>query len=189
MQKIIWSLALCFGLWLAGLLWFAAKIPDASPAIIPNADAIVVLTGAGGRVEYGLALLAKGNAPRLFVSGVGREATVVSLLRLATPDVRKAVTELPEGSVALGREAVNTIGNAVETARWLHENEYHSILLVTSNYHMPRALNEFYAAMPDIAVMPAPLFVEWWKDEDTWLLVISEYHKFVAASLRHWLFT
>jgi uncharacterized SAM-binding protein YcdF (DUF218 family) len=87
----------------------------------------------------------------------------------------------------IGHQAQNTPGNAIETARWMRREGYHSLRLVTSWYHMPRSLLEFERAMPGVDIVPHPVFSEQVKDQDWWAwrgaagLLIGEYGKYLAA--------
>ena len=167
-RVLLCALALS-ALWLAGFTWFAQAVARPG-ADVPQTDAIVVLTGGAGRIDQGLKLLEEGRAPRLFISGVeGEEA----LSRLAARG---------GGKVALGREARNTIGNAVETAAWARAEGMRSLLLVTADYHMPRARCEFRYAMPEAEIFAAPVHTQ---GAGRSRLIISEYHKWIAARLRH----
>jgi len=62
--------------------------------------------------------------------------------------------------------------------------------VVTSNYHMPRAIVELSHAMPDISLIPFAVVGDKWRDEPWWMsgatlrLLLSEYAKYVAAELR-----
>src|SRR3546814_14678895 len=60
----------------------------------------------------------------------------------------------------LGYEADNTRGNAVETAAWMKDQDFTSLRLVTATYHMPRSLLEFRRPMPDIEIVPHPVFTQ-----------------------------
>src|SRR5690606_16014766 len=140
LQKILLSFCLLAILWAGGFLWFIGQMPVEPSHDDTHADVIVVLTGGAGRLEYGFRLLAEGKGKALFISGVSKAATVNDLVALVEPPVRKEVKRLP---ITLGRDAVNTIGNAEETARWIREKNYKTIHLVTSNYHMPRSISEF----------------------------------------------
>jgi uncharacterized SAM-binding protein YcdF (DUF218 family) len=128
--------------WVLGFVWFAAVLPQ--PAGTQRADAVVVLTGAAGRVERGLAVLGNGWAPQLFVSGVYREVK---------PD-EFAVQFKVSGTqmaccVTLGYAAADTVGNAGETAGWVRTKNYRTIRLVTSDWHMRRAVFELGGVLPD----------------------------------------
>jgi len=181
-------------LWLGGLLWFIVQIPVQPSANESTTDAIVVLTGGSNRLEYGLQLLVRVKAKKLFISGVHDKSTSEAILGHTTaPEIRMKLMTLGSESIVLGHEAENTIGNADETARWLKQEGYHSIRLVTSNYHMPRSLSEFTTIMPDITIIPHPVFPDdfklpgWWNHTESRHLILSEYHKLLASKLRHWI--
>lgn len=170
--------------WLGGLVWFASVIPPKVEDAETVTDAIVVLTGGSGRLDEGLALLAKGKAKKLFVSGVYRGVEVTQLLRIA----RVSSANL-ECCIALGHAADSTFGNAVETAQWMAVERFHSLRLVTAAYHMPRSLLEFRRAIPGATIIPHPVFPErvkqdWWYWPGSAGLVINEYHKYLLALLR-----
>jgi len=182
LKKILWCFVGCFVLWGAGLFWFTGQIPRAQ-ATLPEADAIVVFTGGKGRLEYSLRLLTEGKGERLFISGVGNIRNFEELLRRFPEPLQDNVHALPENAITLGRQAENTIGNAMETANWAKAKNVRSLLLVTSNYHMPRALLEMGEVMPQVALIPASVIDPVGYNR----LFFSEYHKFLAAKFRHWL--
>lgn len=171
--------------WLAGFLWFAAGLPGEPPHGTGRTDAIVVLTGGSGRVDQGLRLLAQKRARKLFVSGVYRGVDVERLLELAS-DAPAALS----CCVTLGYEAHSTRGNAIETARWVAENDIRSLRLVTAAYHMPRSLLEFRRRMPGVEIVPHPVFPphvkqdEWWRWPGSAHLLAIEYTKYLLAWLR-----
>jgi uncharacterized SAM-binding protein YcdF (DUF218 family) len=179
-----WAAAL-LAVWTAGLGWFVATgllwpVDAATPT-----DAIVVLTGGKLRLETGMDLLAAGKARKLFISGVNQRVDRDELLRALGP--------LPEAAaccMVLGHAADNTYGNARETARWMQQEGYLSLRLVTSWYHMRRGLLEFRRAMPRTAIIAHPVFAHhleperWWSWHGAPLLIISEYHKYLAACMR-----
>jgi uncharacterized SAM-binding protein YcdF (DUF218 family) len=180
------GLVLLLGLvWLVGLWRFAAAIPSNVTAPERQTDAIVVLTGGSLRVEGGLRLLAEGKAKKLFISGVYRGVDVTELLHVSrqSPDSVACC-------VVLGHAADNTLGNARETAQWMESEGYHSLRLVTASYHMPRSMLEFTRAMPDIEIVPNPVFPEfmqessWWQSRRSVSLIASEYSKYLAALVR-----
>ena len=59
--------------------------------------------------------------------------------------------------VELGREARTTVGNAKEAAGWAGENGYGSIVLVTSDYHLPRSAILMAQAMPEVDLIVYPV--------------------------------
>jgi len=175
--------------WSAGFLQFVAGLPraDAAPPD-GTVDAIVVLTGGSGRLEAGLALLEAGRAKKLFVSGVYHGVDVQSLLKLS----QTAPSNL-DCCIVLGYAADDTTGNASETAQWVAAEDFHSLLLVTANYHLPRSLLEFRAVMPDVEIKAWPVhppkveIADWWRWPGTAKLLAGEYTKYLAARVRIWL--
>lgn len=125
-----------------GFLWFAATPPAPAPAAT-RTDGIVVLTGDSGRLARGLGLMRAGAAKRMLVSGVD---PVVRRAELAAQ--ARAPTRLFACCVDLGRAAVDTRSNAEEAAVWARARGFRSIRLVTSSYHMRRAMVEFEAELP-----------------------------------------
>ena len=172
-------------LWLGGLAWFATAIPSEIADPDSETDAIVVLTGGSLRVQSGLTLLAAGKAKKLFVSGVYHGTDVAALLR-----AQRQSPDPVSCCIVLGHEADNTLGNALETAQWMHQEGYRSLRLVTASYHMPRSLLEFSRAMPDTHIIPNPVFPERAKPE-SWrtragaaAFALAEYHKYLLALVR-----
>lgn len=176
-KKTFLSFLLVFCIWALGFLWFTQQIPQIKTEPTQNsADAIVVLTGGAGRLEYGLELLAADKAKILFISGAGENVSVADILRQATNGSRKKISEK---DIILGHQAENTIGNAQEIKDWLEKSNYRKIILVTSNYHIPRSLLELYAIIPQLSITTAPVIAA---DDE---MIFSEYNKYLASKLRH----
>ncbi|MEM1199017.1 MAG: YdcF family protein [Pseudomonadota bacterium] len=151
-----------------------------------EADAIVVLTGATGRIKAGLDLLRKDHGKRLLISGVNPATTSKQLI-----DATKTSKDLFACCVDLGKAAQDTIGNAKEAAVWANKHKYDSLILVTSSFHMPRTLIEFGNAMPGLKLIPYPVKTpakKWWSDSRTAALFVSEYSKLILAWVRTGLF-
>lgn len=174
-------------LWTAGLVAFINSIPTRS--LEPNAktDAIVVLTGGEGRVEYGFQLMEQGHARTLFISGVGKGVTRDDLLSSYASKLLKH--SIGDGLV-LDHAANDTHANAMETARFMKERGYRSMRLVTAGYHMKRSLYECRQLMPEVHIVADPVSPlafrrdNWWRDDTTRHLVLSEYHKYGLVWLR-----
>jgi uncharacterized SAM-binding protein YcdF (DUF218 family) len=187
MRGIALGVGACAIAWIAGLFWFAGQIPAPSdpPLSTERTDVIVVLTGGSGRLDTGLQLLAEERAGKLFVSGVARGVEIDQLLRIAQRQPQDFGC-----CIAVGYDADNTAGNSRETAEWMRKEGYSSLRLVTANYHMPRSLVEFRSAMPEIRIVPHPVFppqfmIEtWWRWPGTATLLVSEYSKYLVARLR-----
>lgn len=174
----------CLG-WVVGLPVFVSTIPEHAAQTEEATDAIIVLTGGSLRLETGIALLEAGRAPKLFVSGVHRGVEAREIAGFAAKDPR-----FFECCVDLGHDAADTAGNATETALWVERNEIASIRLVTAAYHMPRALLEVEARMPEVRILPHPVFPErvklnsWFRFPGTAVLVSIEYSKYLLAAIR-----
>lgn len=173
-------------LWAGGFVWYVNSIPVTVENPNQRTDAIVVLTGGSERLSEGRRLLTHGMADKLFISGVYRGVEVDELLSVGKSDPR-----LISCCVVLGHIAENTRGNALETAIWVRDEGYKSLRIVTANYHMPRSLLEFKSLMPDVEIIPHPVFPDtvkienWWRFPGSTALIASEYNKFMFASLRN----
>ncbi len=159
-------------------------IPPAAENNPAQTDAIVVLTGGDLRLRGGIELMRAGKGRVLFVSGVDRRVDLDQLLRSAG---EKSAKNWLICCIVLGHEARNTTGNAEETGEWMRRVGYHSLRLVTAWYHMPRSLLEFRRAMPDLEIIPHPVFSEEANAQNsrgwpgTMPVLIGEYARYLAA--------
>ena len=149
-----WLLTVSFLLisgWTFGFLWFLAYLPiEVNSNNLQSADGIVVLTGSPGRIQKGIDLLKATKGKRLLISGVNAD--------LANETIIKAIGSgdtLAKCCIDLGREAANTTGNAIESANWARENGFTSLIIITSDYHLPRSLLELDKTMGTITLIPA----------------------------------
>lgn len=159
-------LSLLLILWALGFAWFAIDLPQAAGS--ENTDAIVVLTGGPGRIERGIDVLEAGHARRMLVSGVDRRVTLEDI---------KSTFHAPAKTLSqidLGRSAVDTRSNAIETKRWIVDNHYKSIRLVTTDWHMRRARFELRQVLSGVTVVPDAV-----KSEPDLMGLLREYHKYL----------
>ena len=183
-RLIVVSCGLLIIVWIMGLIWFVDEVPTSHTENSTKTDAIIVLTGGTGRLETGLQLLSEGYANLLFVSGVARGIDVQSLLKLFSRN-RDDFT----CCIVVGYRADNTAGNAVETTKWIIENKFNSLRLVTASYHMPRSLFEFRRKMPLIKIVPHPVFPpqfkrqNWWRWPGSAQLLASEFNKYLISKI------
>jgi uncharacterized SAM-binding protein YcdF (DUF218 family) len=146
------------------------------------ADGITVLTGGRSRIDEAMRLLAEGKAKRMLITGVNRTTTKEELKDLASQN-----DQLFDRAVDIDRDARNTIDNATETSEWVAQHRYGSVIVVTSNYHMPRALAELGRAMPGVTLIPYAVvdnnvhLDRWWTFPGTTRLLLSEYLKYLPA--------
>tara|TARA_R110000868_G_scaffold50534_7_gene161430 strand:- start:2739 stop:3365 length:627 start_codon:yes stop_codon:yes gene_type:complete len=173
---------LVLAVYVLGFLVFAAVLDRHSPDNVATSDAIVALTGGEGRIAEAVKLLDDGKGTRLLITGVHPEVKPATLKKTLSGPSAKF-----DCCVDLGRQAEDTIGNATETAAWVRNHAYHSIILVTSTYHMPRATLELQRAMPDVAITPFPVVQGtlhldgWWDFPGTTKLLVSEYSKYLLT--------
>jgi len=169
----------------AGFLWFVASVPTEEVSIDRPADGIVVLTGGASRIADAIDLLEAGRGKRLLISGVHPATSTSELARLSP-----AYGRWLKCCVDLGHAAINTTGNAIETRRWVSDRGFRSLIVVTSNYHMPRTMAELRRRMPDVALVPFPVVTDkmrsetWWSSPPTAKLLFSEYLKYIVAQVR-----
>jgi uncharacterized SAM-binding protein YcdF (DUF218 family) len=173
-------------IWAAGLFAFADRVGDSTPPPDPElAQGIVALTGANSnaRIAAAVGLLAEAKGRRVLVSGVNREAS-----REDIRTVSRAVRRLYDCCVDLGFTANDTVGNARETADWANAMRYRSLIVVTADYHLPRAMLELRAVMPEPGWRLQPYAVAtpgleakgWWRRPRTARLLVVEYSKYLA---------
>ncbi|BAF90611.1 uncharacterized conserved protein [Azorhizobium caulinodans ORS 571] len=173
------TLALLF---VGGFVVFTTAIAPREPAGLKPADGIVVLTGGASRIADGVQLLASGHGQRLLISGVNR-ATSQDEIRRTLPDNE----HLLDCCVDLGHRALNTFGNAIEAAEWTRAQGFRSLVVVTSAWHMPRALVELGRALPEVELVAYPVVTDrmqsggWWTDPQTVKLLLKEYLKYMMA--------
>lgn len=136
----------------AGFLWFSADALRA-PRQPPHCDGIVALTGGPNRIDTSLTLLREGYGQRLLISGVDRHATLAQVLS----EARVSVPSVMTSRITLGRRAVTTIGNGIETAEWARSQGIRSVVVVTAGYHIRRAMMEIHRAAPELVLEPYPV--------------------------------
>ncbi|KZL20139.1 hypothetical protein PsAD2_01626 [Pseudovibrio axinellae] len=171
---------------IGGFLWFVEVLQPAVQTVVPkHADGIVVLTGGRDRISQSLDLLETGSAKRLLISGVHPSTSAKQIARMNSKRMW-----LFDCCVDLDRKAQNTIGNAEETASWVRENQFNSLLVVTSAYHMPRALAELQVRLPNASLYPSPVYhreldlERWYESSSITKLLLREYVKYILVRLR-----
>jgi uncharacterized SAM-binding protein YcdF (DUF218 family) len=165
-----------------GFIVFANGIERVQQEPQRGADGITVLTGGVARIDRAMKLLAAGKAKRVLITGVNRTTTTEELKQLASQGDQYFTC-----CVDIDKDARNTIDNATETSEWVALNRYGSIIVVTSNYHMPRALAELGRVMPGVTLIPYAVIDNnvhldpWWSYPGTTKLLLSEYLKYLPA--------
>lgn len=184
--RALWILAVPVTVLVAGFFIFADSVERQAREPLKRAEAMVAFTGGHDRIADAIGLLAQGYAHRLLISGVNQGLSHSDIAQLV-PHYRDLVT----CCVDLGYDARNTTENALEAQRWFIRNRLHGpLLVVTSNYHMPRALAELEHALPGVELVPAAVLPSdhrnqgWWQNPHSAKLLAVEYAKYLASRVR-----
>ncbi len=144
----------------------------------------IVLTGGDNRVKKSLKIFfqIKNKNKNLFISGVGKGFNKKTLNKLTQNNPN--YTKIIDCCIQIEGISRNTFSNAVESFKWVKSKKINSFVLLTNNYHMPRAMLEFKSIFKDIKITPHVFIDEnkiWWK---TKINYISEYFKYKLTYLR-----
>jgi uncharacterized SAM-binding protein YcdF (DUF218 family) len=181
------TVVLCAGavlLLALGFFWFVSKLPTEEIKLDRSADGIVVLTGGASRIVDAIDLLAAKRGQRLLISGANRSTNAGEISRLH-PEFASIVRCCVDFDRSL-----NTLGNAIETRKWAEQRNIRSLIVVTSGYHMQRAMAEIAHQLPGVTLIAFPVLSEklrlepWWSNAATARLILLEYLKFVFSQVR-----
>ncbi|MEE9164929.1 MAG: YdcF family protein [Nitrospinota bacterium] len=137
---------------------------------LSKADIIIVLAGEQGeRVQYGVELYKQGYADKILFSGGsivdfpgGEKITWAGLMKdYAT------LLGVPENAIILQDESRSTQEDALFSSRLLQDQNFYSVILVTSPYHSRRAYLMFKQVFKGIEIHSAPV-VNSWYDANSW---------------------
>lgn len=181
----LYTAILCLVSLTLGFFLFSHNIENSTKTKTPpKSDAIVVLTGGANRIQTAFALMDKNLGERLLITGVNWRTSKSAIFGALNRDINNSKLK-----VDIDHLALDTLGNAKETANWAKRHNYKKLIIVTSNFHMSRSLLEFKLAMPDIEFISYPAFEN--KNNSTThksgqklRFNLREYGKLVAASLR-----
>lgn len=168
---------------------FSRFVARADRAVTPDppndAEAVAALTGGSDARIIAAVQLADSLQLPLLISGVHIDARDVDIAKIAGVDVAEI-----QCCVTLGKAAATTEGNGAEVAEWAHRHRVKRIIVVTSEYHMDRALLELKRAMPDAKFIPHAVMTtkvrprDWYRDPGTAKLLIEEWAKYRIATVR-----
>jgi len=178
MKRFILLLFALLLMWLGGFSWYIHILSQGYGQDDQHTEGIVVLTGGKDRLAQSVQLLEQGMASKLFISGVDARVSHEELTRILATQKK-----LMDCCIESDRKALNTVGNAEETALWVIRNNIHSLRVVTSLEHMPRALVELRRFMPGIKLLAHP--VGTWRPENMKLQsLLREYSKYIVSLFR-----
>ena len=148
-----------------------------------NNNNFIVLTGGNNRVKKSLQIFfdTKNKDKNLLISGVGKGFNKNTLKSLTQNNNNEKIIEC---CIEIEGVSNNTFSNAVESLKWVKTKKINSLVLLTNNYHMPRAMLEFETIFKDVKILPY-VFIDknkiWWKRKTNY---ISEYFKYKLTYLR-----
>ncbi|MDC0093012.1 YdcF family protein [Alphaproteobacteria bacterium] len=198
MKKFIYKIMffiifiLIFSCFFIGLFDFKEKILSLQKHSNTLNSNVVILTGGSNRIKDGLKIInnvdkfTKANL-KILISGTGKGFTKISLKKMLTSNFN---LKLLECCIELESISKNTYSNASETYKWVTLNNINKFILITSNYHMPRAILEFKNKMPNLEIFTYPIspknhnISKWLSSSETFSLIFVEYSKLLIASLR-----
>jgi len=186
LRSVLVTIAAAVFLFVIGFGIFSIHVSGLNAPVAQRAaDAIIVLTGGQARIDTALALLKSGKGKRLLISGVNPMADIDDLQRITGGD-----KSLFNCCVDIDHAALNTVGNAEESAKWMNAHAFSSVILVTNNYHMPRSLLEMRRSNASAELLPYPVVNtrmdrgEWLTKPDALRVLFTEYTKYLAALAR-----
>lgn len=179
-----------FGAFFIGFIIFTSSLGSKDAVAVQKADAIVVFTGGSDRISDAIELLASGYGNRLLISGVNLSTSIERLSKLT-----QRGSNFFNCCIDIDYAARNTVENAIETRRWVDERNIKSLIVVTSNYHMPRAMIELQRALPDVKLIAHPIVSDRPLTGDIFArsftsakIMATEYTKFVISYARSLIF-
>ena len=148
-----------------------------------SAEGIVVLTGGPERISAAIRLMENKAAQRLLISGVHPQTTARQLRQITGTE-----RDLFRCCIDLDKRAADTRGNALEARDWARDKGFTRLLIVTSDYHILRAMKEFSRVMPEAELMACPVSGRDGHDPlhnaASLRLWFSEYLKYLLALVR-----
>ena len=174
------------------LFFFKEKVLSFQKYNNTKSSNIVILTGGTNRIKDGLNIInhfdkSKRTNFKILVSGTGKGFSKNSLIKQIGPNFNP---NLIECCIYLDSVSKNTFTNAIETSKWANRNDLKEFILITSNYHMPRAILEFKNVMPNHKIYTFPItprkhnIKEWMSSYETFSLMFKEFCKYIISNLR-----
>ncbi|MDG1153709.1 MAG: YdcF family protein [Alphaproteobacteria bacterium] len=187
MRKLFYFCLILLVAFLFGLAGFVDTINKYEQPKLISADVAVVLTGGSGRIEKGIEILNDKKVEKLFISGVHKSVAIKKLLNFVK---NNSFNKYDDSNIILGYQAKTTFDNAIEVANFIKKNNYKSIYLITSKFHMPRSMYEVRHRLPNIKIIPYPVnnnnikIKSWYSYPGTLFVLTFEYLKTLLVILR-----
>jgi len=187
MRKLFYFCLILLVAFFFGLVGFVDTINKYKQPKLILADVAIVLTGGAGRIEKGIEILNKNKVKKLFISGVHKSVVVKKLLNVVKDN---SFSQYNKSNIILGYQAKTTFDNGIEVANFIKNNNYKSIYLITSKFHMPRSMYEVSYRLPNVKIIPYPInnnnikIKNWYSYPGTLFILTFEYLKTLLVILR-----
>jgi uncharacterized SAM-binding protein YcdF (DUF218 family) len=177
--------------------WIAAKALIIESETRPNADAIVVMSGAGAlkeRTEAAAQLFRESKAPLVVLTNDDQQGGWSNKKQRNPYSYERATDELVRQGVPLSQIKIlpdvvtNTYDEGVVLGEWMKRDKVGSVFVVTSGYHSRRTRWTLWRTLPSsssFVVVPVPPGKQtptpatWWWSRAGWSSVGHEYIKFL----------
>lgn len=165
-RRIIWLIAILIILVIALPLFIGWYLSPQEP--IEKADAIVTVSGGdtNARIEKTVTLYKEGWAETVIFSGAAAEGDISNAEAMKNIAVKMGV---PVSSILIEEESKTTAENAEFTSKIIRENEFQSIILVTSPYHQRRTYELFSDELgEEFKIINQSALDEEWRKKGWW---------------------
>lgn len=189
-KRAVWLVVLVICLTIALPLFVGWYLSPQDP--IEKADAIVTVSGGdnNARIKKTVELYKEGWSPIVIYSGAAAEGNISNAAAMRNISVKMGV---PRSDILIEEDSKDTTENASFTAKIIKENNYKSIILVTSPYHQRRTVELFKKELgKDFKIINQSAIDEdwrkkgWWKDEQGRFLTIGELGKIFVNYIKTW---
>ncbi len=175
LRSALFTLALILACGAALPHLFQGKGPAPVP---PRSDAILVLTGGENRIAAGFRAWRERKAGELYILGAGAGAKLDRILPghppLSAEDLRH---------IHIEGWSENTLENAYSANSVVRERRFTRIVLVTGDYHMPRAFLALRTVLPrEVSIAAIPVRSDW-KD---WNALPRTLRLFFVEGWKYW---
>lgn len=144
--KILFSTLTILFLVSFGIFIYDAKQFSLSTNV--KTEAIIVLTGANGRIAEALTLYYDDMSNYLFIIGVNKQTTIKDIANLYNIQPKNI------DHIILENNSIDTITNIHEAVNLLKKHDIKNFRLVTHDYHMRRSMIEFEKLNHDLIIIP-----------------------------------
>jgi len=170
-------LAVILGLGLGRFLLFYQEVHTLPETLLSTHTyhGVAIFTGGQNRIQTGFEILQNfPNVKYVLISGVNPHSSREKVLSNFLPQQGGFA-----GSIQLDYDARTTYGNVLQTKAWAEENKIDTLIIVTSNYHIPRAraLAELYLENQQTSFYPVVA------ERISLRLMISEFIKYQVVTL------